>query len=317
MPKHSIYPPMEPFEVERRWDGPLTPEARALGRAIAQLDHLPSLPEVLIQILEVIADESVSMDEVVRRLELDPGLCSKILKRVNSAFYGFPRRISSLQRAVVLLGFNTIKQVALGATVMDLFDHRTTDGFQPHRIWRHSVFTGTYATLVGACMGLSDRDSLFVAGLLHDIGKFLFREVAPEAYAEVLQSTDAERGRSIEVERARFGLDHAEAGALLARAWEFPERLVVLIRNHHIPPGAGRVRGDLEVESHVIYAANLLAHNHLRNSGGGPVDGEDDWRVLQDMLLYWRITPTELNQMESEVQRRAEGALEALDVHGM
>ncbi|MBI4618227.1 MAG: HDOD domain-containing protein [Planctomycetes bacterium] len=311
---------MRVTEVERRPGSPLSAAALETAGKIARLDGLPSLPEVLVDLLDAISDESVSMDRVVSRLELDPALCSKILKLVNSAFYGFPRRIASLHRAVVLLGFNTIKQVALGATVMDLFDGRSTGDFHPHALWSHSVDCGTYASVLGAALGVRDSDTLFVAGLLHDVGKLALREAVPDLFQEALRDLGRAGGPLFEAERRVLGFDHAEAGALLARAWGFPERMALLFRVHHLPPPAVRLPPELEDHAYLLFASNLLAHRLLAPdepgtfSGGAGKWGDEDWREVENLLAFWGVSPAQRCQMETEVRRRGDGAREALGV---
>lgn len=278
---------------------------QTIQESIRALEGLPSIPHLLEDILGLIAeDDSVDIEQLVDKLELDPGLCARILKLVNSAYYGFPRRVDSLRRAVVLLGFNNIQQIALGATVVRLFQGRAGEGFDPASIWRHSVHCGSYAAILGMRLGVGDRDGLFVGGLLHDVGKFFLWERFPGEYQSVLSETPAGDVERLEAERRAFGLDHAQVGAEIAAAWSFPVRLVDMIRHHHRPPEPG----DHAEPGDLLFVSNALSHLVEGNSLA-----ELDPRAARS-VVRWGLGATELDQIRTDAGRRSEGAIQALEV---
>ncbi len=205
--------------------------------------ELPTLPEVLTKLNQVIADPESSVDDVAKVISTDPAVATNILRIVNSAYYGLQVRVSSVNLAVSIMGFSVTKKVATKAAVFSLFDKKKKKlvelpNFALADFWMHSIFTGIVARVLGSKSDVftdSHGEDLYICGLLHDIGKIILLENEPESYGKVLAKA-AEAGRAeVEYETELMGFSHADVGSVLAIKWFLPEDLTIAIRYHHSP----------------------------------------------------------------------------------
>ncbi len=202
---------------------------------------LPTLPDVLLKLNEVMADPEASADEVAQVISLDPSIATNILRIVNSAYYGLQVRVSSVNLAVSIMGFNMTRKVALKAAVFTQFSNRdacTVPHFDLSQFWRHSIYTGVAARTLGqatdALAGTHPED-LYICGLLHDIGKVILLESAREPFGDAIAASVRDQRSLQAVEQEVFGYTHADVGSVLAIQWFLPEELTIAIRYHHEP----------------------------------------------------------------------------------
>lgn len=203
--------------------------------------ELPTIPEVLVKLANVIAAPDASADDVADVITKDPAVAANMLRLANSAYYGLNVRVSSINLAVSVLGFAATKRVALQAAVMSQFarsDAVASRWFDPAAFWRHSIYCGVTARVVASHtprLAGQNPDDAYICGLLHDIGKIVLAEHLPGPFERVLE-TAAESGRSeCVVEQEQLGFTHADVGSVLAIKWFLPEELTVGIRYHHLP----------------------------------------------------------------------------------
>jgi putative nucleotidyltransferase with HDIG domain len=195
-----------------------------------KVKDLPPLPRVVRQLMSVVADENSSAADVTRVLSGDQALAAKILKLVNSPFYGQSGEIGTLTRAVVVLGFSAVRNLALGLTAAGMLRKAGGAEYQV-RFWRHSLATAAAAEVLSCLGGVpEDPEEAFVAGLLHDVGHPVMALIAPEEFAAAFAPSSA---ALLQRETERFGLTHAKAGQLLLRRWKLPEPLCEAVRFHH------------------------------------------------------------------------------------
>jgi putative nucleotidyltransferase with HDIG domain len=194
---------------------------------------LPSLPLTVVALGEAVQDERCTVDRILGILSKDPSLSATLLRLANSALYATEGSAMDLRTAVLRLGFDAVANLGTGAAVIKTL--RGGTHLDAVRLWQHSVAVGL--TAKGVC-ALAKRhgqaETAFLTGLLHDIGKVALDTCYPEEYALVLQQV-AEGAFFVDAERAVLGMDHAEAGALLAADWSFPAAIVEVIRDHHAP----------------------------------------------------------------------------------
>jgi HD-like signal output (HDOD) protein len=198
------------------------------------LTDLPTLPAVVMRMVQSMDDPALSIETASRELGKDQCLTAKILRLVNSPFYGFSGRISSLAHAVTLLGINVVRNAILSLSILHAFP-RNGARFNPEGLWEHAIGSAVAAQWLGIRIDMSPPEDLFVAGLLHDIGSVFFLKVAPEDFAAVMEAAAREGRPLIEVEREHLGVDHAEIGGLIARQWRLPDNLTQAIVFHHEP----------------------------------------------------------------------------------
>lgn len=202
--------------------------------------ELPTMPEVLLRLNDVMANPDTAADDVARVVAKDPAVATNLLRIVNSAYYGLQVRVSSISLAVSVMGFNMTKKVALKAAVFSVFGKKRdkVQNFDPLGFWRHSILTGTAARTLGSISPLfadSHAEDLYICGLLHDIGKIIMLEKASSRYLPMLQKSAAQRRPELDVEQEEFGFTHADVGSVLAIKWFLPEDLTIAIRYHHAP----------------------------------------------------------------------------------
>ncbi|MBE0617443.1 MAG: HDOD domain-containing protein [Proteobacteria bacterium] len=238
--------------------------ATAAVRAAADR-HLPTLPVVVARLLALYAAEDYTADQLVAVLETDPTLSGRILRLANSAYYGFVGRVDTLQRSVVLLGEVTVQAVALGATLLRAWRGSRVPA-AVEDVWVHSYLCGTgcrhVARLLPARVMRVDPDALFLAGLLHDVGKILFLAEDAEGYGQDLEAA-ASSADLRERENQRFGRDHADAGGELLAAWNLPAWLGAMVRYHH----SGELRAELLAAGEVLAAAHAAARGEQVPAG--------------------------------------------------
>jgi HD-like signal output (HDOD) protein len=202
--------------------------------------ELPTMPEVLLKLNEVIANSDASAADVAKVVSKDPAVSTNILRIVNSAYYGLQVRVSSVSLAVSVMGFNMTKKVALKAAVFSSFGKRREkiQHFDPLSFWRHAIYTGVAARTLAAhadAFGDVHPEDIYIAGLLHDIGKIILMEKAAPRYLAMLRRAVQEQRSETAVEAEVFGFTHADVGSVLAIKWSLPEDLAIAIRYHHSP----------------------------------------------------------------------------------
>jgi HD-like signal output (HDOD) protein len=202
--------------------------------------ELPTMPEVLTRLSEVIASEDSSADDVAKVIATDPAVSTNVLRIVNSAYYGLQVRVSSIGLAVSIMGFSMTKKVALKAAVFSVFGKSRAQvrHVDPVGFWKHSVFTAVAARALGMespRFGASHAEDLYICGLLHDIGKLILVEKATAEYERVLAEAARSGRPEVEVENEFLGFTHADVGSVLGVKWFLPEDLTIAIRYHHAP----------------------------------------------------------------------------------
>lgn len=195
---------------------------------------LPPFPAVALQLLSLLDDDDVAMKQVVDLLRVDPALSAEILRVSNSALYGLSRTIDSVSHAVVVLGSETVKRLALTVALGRFTKGAATDkGLGV--CWNHSVATGLVAEQIAEMLGAS-KDRAYTAGLLSDVGRLALLTAYPNEYSGMLEVARENDFDELECEQQLFDIDHCGAGAHLARQWNLPTDIIDAIARHHEPP---------------------------------------------------------------------------------
>ena len=275
--------------------------------AIRNIKNLPTLPAVVGRILEIANDSGSSASELAELVSRDMSVSAKVLNLANSAIYGFPRRISTIPQAVVVLGFDTVRSLALSVSVFESLARSSGGerGFDREAFWMHSIGCGTAARLIAGALGQRDIGTPFVAGLLHDLGKVILDIYFNKEYREVVQRA-TEGGRSAsDVETDLLEIDHAEVGGWLAFRWRFPEVLVTPIESHHHLDTAEE---DYLKEAVMVHLANLLT----KRAGIGLCYETEIPEPNGMVQSHLNLSPDQVDRIEAELQNEKDRIAEFL-----
>jgi len=208
-----------------------------VDKAVASIGDIATLPEITIRIIELVEDPKSTARDLHEIIKNDPALSVKVLKVVNSAFYGLPGQVASVDRAIILLGLSAVKNIAIAASIARLFKgRRISERFSASDLWKHSVAVAVVAHDIAKALPHPVMpDEVFVAGLIHDIGTMVERQAYPDEFAEVITRCSAGEATLIECEQQVIGADHQAFGVGLTTKWKFPRHLRAAVGFHHNP----------------------------------------------------------------------------------
>lgn len=218
-----------------------TQREKIVDSAIQEISHIATLPEITLKIVELVEDPTSTAQDLHAVISNDPALCSRVLKVVNSAFYGLPGQVGSINRAIVLLGLNAVKNIAIAASLAKLFRGGEVNAhFSARRLWSHSAATATAAKMIADRIRLGMPDEAFLGGLIHDIGVMVEMQFDRHKLITVLEQLDIDdagvpANDMREIEEQAFGADHQAFGSGLCRKWKFPRALGLVTGHHHDP----------------------------------------------------------------------------------
>lgn len=236
-------------------------------KLIALVEKMPAFPKSVQQVVQLTSDINASAKDIVRVIECDPVMTVKILKAINSSFYGLPQKITSVQKAVVHIGMNTIKNIALGVAAMGILKSNNRANFNTSNFLLHSLTTAALSKMLAERIGLSSTQcsDCFVAGLLHDFGKMVFAEFMPDEFKLALEKSKEQQLPLHQTELEFIGLNHAQVGKMLAERWELSDLLIDAIADHHnLEPSDNALRD-------CVFAANQISKRMQFGDGGNPL----------------------------------------------
>jgi putative nucleotidyltransferase with HDIG domain len=206
----------------------------SLEAVLRRIDEISTLPQIALRVMEVAKDENSSAADLKDIMENDVALCARVLRCVNSSAYALRSKVTNLQQAITYLGLKQIRNLAMTASVAELFAKDEKIGpYRRRDLWRHLVAVGICARLIAMRRNMRNFDDAFLAGLLHDVGIVLEDQHAHAPFTLAIQSLNPQKSLS-DAERASLGFDHTMLGAKLAEAWGFPEPVRAAIRHHHV-----------------------------------------------------------------------------------
>lgn len=258
--------------------------------ALRETKNLPTLPGIVVKLTKMADDPDSTTEQMGKVLSKDHILAAKLLKLVNSAFYGFPQRISSLSSAIILLGFNVVKSLIVSASIFEMMEDQDVE------LWEHSLGCAVACSVVAKRIGVEEPEEVSTAGLIHDIGKVAIKMELPQEY-EMITRLMRERNMSMrQAELEVLGLGHDEAGGWLTKSWNLPKKLIEPIACHHDP----RKAKDEQLSSSIIHFSDIL----IRGMGYGHAGDDKVPALSKRAWQLLNLSSEDINEVIDEVEEK-------------
>ena len=205
---------------------------------VLSCQKLPTIPAVAARVIELTKDNNVSIRALAETITNDQGLAAKVLRTVNSSFYGMRQKCSSINQAIVMLGLSAVKTLALGFSLVSAISEVDGDGFDQTDYWRRSLFTGVAARLIAKEAKMGFEEECFLGGLLQDVGVFALNQTLGKQYRDIMARTGGNHRMLAKLELQELEVQHSDIGALMANRWKLPEELTMPVKYHERPTAA-------------------------------------------------------------------------------
>ena len=216
--------------------------------------ELNSLPEIYSQINDLVDDPYCSVNDISKIIRNDPSLTTRLLKLVNSPFYGFPSQVSTVARAVAIIGMQELRDLVLATSVTRMFSGIPSDLVNMTQFWRQSIYCGLVARAIASRCNNKNRERLFVAGMLHKIGALVIYKKIPELSREAISRVQFNGEVLYKAENDVIGFNYADVGGELIRQWRLPKNIETSIEHHLFPANSN----DKSSETAIVHLANLI-----------------------------------------------------------
>lgn len=252
----------------------------AVMARITECPNMPTLPAVAVQILDLTARRDVELSDIAKVIENDPAMTTRVLKTVNSSFYGLTRRVGSIRQALAYLGMETVKGLVLGFSLARTFDDDEDVIFDFEEYWKRSIFAASAARAIASMVRLDDPEEAFVAALVRDIGMVALWRHFGDRYLQILDLSAGDHRRLPELERKYFEADHTDVGASMLEGWNFPSDIVDVVLLHHQGTSVTAQNEDLR---RVV----LLADHVVESLIGDPERSQAALRRYEEDATLW------------------------------
>ncbi len=277
-----------------------------LRQLVSQIKTLPSVPPLYAKLMQALQSPTVKPDEIGDIVAQDLAMTSKILQLVNSAYFGLPRHISNPTQAVILLGLNTIKTLALTLHVFSQMPDTSVEGFSPLTLQRHSLMTASLAKKVAHGLTLNDylADCAFTAGMLHALGRLILATNMPKRYEKVLAQANSVPLPLEDVEKEMLGVTHADVAAYLLELWGLPLPVVEAVLYHH-SPCTRYMNGNVQLSPLIaVHIADVLAFEMYPKGGAGVLPTLDSMcasdPIIQTRLPAWHDAARKFGSLDDD-----------------
>ena len=261
---------------------------------VSKVNEMPVLPSRINKIMEIVQDPNSTVHDLELEILKDQSLTSKVLKLANSTHYGYPRKISTVSRATILLGFKTIESISLASTVSKfLIGELEGYALEEHDLWNQSQTCAIVSRYIAKNKRFNQPEQAYVAGLLRDIGKTILNYYVKNEYNNIIEMVETENISFLEAEKIILGFDHAQVGGKVAEKWNFPKELVEAIEYHHTPE---KTKENLDLVS-IVHIADAIT---MMMGVGLGVDGMA-YEFSQIALDRLGIDEVEIEHIISEV----------------
>jgi HD-like signal output (HDOD) protein len=279
-------------------------QAQHLKKIQAYIARMPSLSTTTVKVLETCNNPRASASDLKRVISLDPVLTGRVLKLINSAYYSLAIPVTSLTRAIIMLGLNTVKNLALSSAILkNMKGNSPIRAFSTEEFWTHCLSVGVVAKLISVIreMAPMEQETFFVAGLLHDLGKIPLINQFPAEYEQVLEISQKDHDALHESEDRLLGIDHCAVGGMIAKKWRLGTTLVRSLAHHHHPEVCSDQNRDFVS---VISLANQFAiHLSIGSAGDHLVDHALITRLTDNVGVEWAAMQDFRETVLSEIER--------------
>lgn len=277
---------------------------------LEQLDgitDLPTLPTVFLNIMRLMRDPNIPLKEIARIVESDPAISMKILKLINSSFYGLLRNVESVQHAIVLLGNKTLKNIVISVSIFKALGGAGSDSkFNREAFWQHSIGCGLIARFLGNRLSFDRNEEAFIAGVIHDIGKVVLDKYFEQDLLAVMERIKSKNIPFYRAERELLGITHCEIGAYIAKNWNLPEAFSAVIEHHHdLQP-----EGDHAKLVALVQMADIISKKYRIGSSGDDFIPEIHPQVAQMLGL----NNAQLTAWDEDIQKEIKKSQELQDL---
>ena len=281
----------------------MTVDKESIRRRVEALKSVPTMPGIFEKISRLIESSETAAADVANIISSDQALSAKVLRLVNSAFYGFPGRISNVTHALIILGFDVVKGLVLSTSVFDMMLARGLSG-----LWEHSLGCAITAGVIARRIEHPDPEEVSVAALLHDLGKVIIKIEIPEESSLIEEAVEKKQISVYEAEENILGFNHSTVGKWLSKKWNLPRALADPIAHHHAP-GLARLAPQ---QTAIVHLANVLIRARGFGSGGDDLVPQIDQKAWEAL----RISDTILEEIINEMDDKLDGAEDLLSDNG-
>jgi HD-like signal output (HDOD) protein len=254
----------------------------ALAQIISNVNSLPTLPMVYSNLVDAMKDPDIGHDKLSKIISMDQASAFRILRVANSPFYGLHGRIDTISQALLYLGYDEIKNIVLSLSVIKHFPkEKKNDLLRPIDLWAHSIGAGMATRILGQTIGEKNVENYFLAGILHDIGKVVFLNFAPNEYFQVLEIIKEKNCSISDAEVDVFGADHAYVGKLLAEKWKVPQTICDAIYYHH----SGQLAAETNSMIACVHLGDIIARALEFGYAGDPFIPEPSAKIWDALNL--------------------------------
>lgn len=278
-----------------------------VSNAIREISHIATLPEITLKIVELVENPRSTAQDLHKVISNDPALCTRILKVVNSSFYGLPGQIGSINRAIVMLGLNAVKNIAIAASLAKLFrGGDLTPNFSAKMLWEHSVAVAATTKLLTMKLKFGLGDEAFLSGLMHDIGVMVEMQFDRNKLIEALTHAGADSSgvpavSLLEAEEGVFGANHQHFGAGLCEKWRFPKPFANVAGFHHRPL-------ELPAENRTLASMVYVADRLVAEAGGTFRLDLTDTTIGSEIREVLKLTDEKLTELRNELPEHLKNA---------
>ena len=274
-----------------------------LKKISAYISKLPALPVTVSKVMEIANNPATSPVDLNKVISLDPVLMARVLKLINSAYYGVTNQVTSLVRAIIMLGINTVKNLALSTAVMgslgkkDIFQSLNMDGF-----WRHSLSVGVLSKMIARTRNVDPKslEEYFITGLLHDIGKIPLNNTLTKEFVQAMSEADRQRIPLYRAEAEYIGFDHCTAGLLIGEAWKFGEEILDAIKCHHTPENCAQKNMPFV---YTVAAADYYVNTNGIGFSGSRYPEPVPQTVLASLGISWEAIEAMHEELIQEIEK--------------